>query len=94
MYCRHQTCGHTNKIIKRSTKGKLCAKHHILRRTEFGEATVQSSEASMCKNQNGREVLKPMRDLQRLEWRAANHQGEELHFSRLFRKLCNSGDYR
>lgn len=53
-------------ILIKLLKGALkenCAKHHILRHTEFGEATMQSSEASVYSNQNGREVLKPMRDL-------------------------------
>lgn len=42
MYCRRQTCDYTNKIIKRSTKGKLRIKHQILGHKEFREAAVSS----------------------------------------------------
>lgn len=63
MYCRHQTCDHTNKIIKRSTKGKPCTKRHILRRKEFKGAAVSNpvawapGETLVWSKENGKEVL-------------------------------------
>ena len=40
MYCRHQTCDHTIKIIKRNTKGKLSIKYHIIK--ELKEVAVSN----------------------------------------------------
>lgn len=60
IYDRRQACDHTNKIIKRSSKGKLCAKQRILRYKEFRGAAVSVHwPASAQSNKNGRRVWTP-----------------------------------
>lgn len=44
-YYRGPSCDYTNKIIKRSTKGKLRAEQHILRHKEYKLHTTRESHS-------------------------------------------------